>query len=78
MTDGSLAGGRSRNRSPPTRAGGKEGCDRDQEYQLHGLYRDYKQSTSIWSMVAVGGVERARESIRNDDLRTHFFVLFIY
>ncbi len=34
--------------------------------------------TSIWSMVAVGGVERARESIRNDDLRTLFFFLFIY
>ncbi len=26
-------------------------------------------------MVGVGGVERARESIRNDDLRTLFFVL---
>jgi hypothetical protein len=36
--------------------------------------------TSIWSVVAVGGVEGRgilgkRESIRNDDLRTLFFVL---
>ncbi len=34
--------------------------------------------TSIWSMVAVRRIEQARESIRNDDLRTLFFVLFIY
>jgi hypothetical protein len=73
VTDGSLAGGEEPgNRLRPL----AQVARRDVIGIRNTSYTDCTEiSTSVWSMVAVGRVERARESIRNDDLRTLFFVL---
>jgi hypothetical protein len=75
VTDGSLAGREELENRPRPLA---QVARRDVIGIRNTSYTYCTGINCIWSMVAVGGVERARESIRNDDLRALFFVLFIY